>query len=108
FPTRRSSDLLVTRVAGEEKAPQVLEFMTEELSAGRQAFVVVPLIEEGGKTPHRAAEAEHRRLSSHPLLTPYRVGLLHGRLKSEAKRAVMAGFVSGEVHVLVTTTVIEV
>jgi ATP-dependent DNA helicase RecG len=98
---------LVTRVAGEEKFPQVVEFMARELQAGRQAFVVLPVIEEG-TAAHRAAEAEFERLSSHPDLAGHRVGLLHGRLKADAKREVMEGFAAGAVHVLVTTTVIEV
>ena len=99
---------LVTRVTGEEKFPQVLEFMARELEAGRQAFVVVPLIEENGRLDSRAAEAEHERLSGHPLLARFRLGLLHGRLKGEEKQAVMEAFAAGEVHALVTTTVIEV
>jgi ATP-dependent DNA helicase RecG len=99
---------LVTRVAGEEKLPQVLEFMARELKAGRQAFVVLPLIEEAGSSSHRAAEAEFRRLASFPLLDKFKVGLLHGRLKSEDKQAVMQAFAAGGIQVLVTTTVVEV
>ncbi|NOT33135.1 MAG: ATP-dependent DNA helicase RecG [Candidatus Eisenbacteria bacterium] len=99
---------LVTRVTGEEKFPQVIEFMAKELVQGRQAFVVVPLIEDAGRNDVKAAEAEWTRLSQHPLLAPYRVGLLHGRLKSDAKRDVMESFVRNEVQVLVATTVIEV
>jgi ATP-dependent DNA helicase RecG len=99
---------VVTRIAGEEKFPQVLEFMARELQAGRQAFVVVPVIEEGGRTDARAAEAEYRRLGEHPLLEPYRLGLLHGRLKPDEKQAVMDRFAAGEIQVLVATTVVEV
>jgi ATP-dependent DNA helicase RecG len=99
---------LVTRVAGEEKLGQVVEFMARELSAGRQAFVVLPVIEEAGSSAHRAAEAEHRRLSTHPELARFRVGLLHGRLKATEKQAVMTAFAQGEIDALVTTTVIEV
>jgi ATP-dependent DNA helicase RecG len=99
---------LVTRVAGEEKIPQVLEFVARELAAGRQAFVVVPLIEEGGRLEARAVEAEHQRLSSHPLLRRFKVALLHGRLKPEEKQRVMQAFAAGDVHLLVTTTVVEV
>ncbi len=98
---------LVTRIAGEEKSPQVVEFMARELAAGRQVFVVVPLIEEG-RQPHRNVEAEQKRLATHPLLSKYQVRLLHGKLKSDEKRAVMEGFAAGEVQVLVTTTVVEV
>ena len=99
---------LVTRVAGEEKFPQVVEFVARELAAGRQAFVVVPLIEEGGRLDARAVEAEHQRLAAHPLLRRYKVALLHGRLKPEEKQRVMQAFAAGEVHLLVTTTVVEV
>jgi ATP-dependent DNA helicase RecG len=99
---------LVTRVAGEEKFPQVLEFVARELKAGRQGFVVVPLIEEGGRLEARAAEVEHQRLASHPLLRGYAIGLLHGRLKGEEKQRVMAAFAAGTIHLLVTTTVVEV
>jgi ATP-dependent DNA helicase RecG len=99
---------LVTRVTGEEKFPQVIDFMAKELSAGRQAFVVLPVIEEGGRLEARAAEAEYERLASHPRLEPYKLALLHGRLKAEDKQAAMEGFTAGSVQVLVTTTVVEV
>ncbi|HYM80894.1 MAG TPA: ATP-dependent DNA helicase RecG [Candidatus Limnocylindria bacterium] len=99
---------IVTRVTGEEKFPQVLEFMARELAAGRQAFVVLPVIEEGGRLEARAAETEFERLAEHPLLREFRLGLLHGRLKSDEKQAVMDGFVQGAIHVLVATTVVEV
>jgi len=99
---------LVTRVAGEEKFPQVVEFVARELESGRQAFVVVPLIEEGGGLEARAAEAELKRLTAHPLLRRFTLALLHGRLKPDEKLRVMQAFAAGEVHLLVTTTVVEV
>jgi ATP-dependent DNA helicase RecG len=99
---------LVTRVTGEEKFPQVVEFMARELAAGHQAFVVVPLIEEAGRADVRAAEAEFERLASQPLLRAWKTGLLHGRLKADARQSVMEAFAAGAVQVLVTTTVIEV
>jgi ATP-dependent DNA helicase RecG len=99
---------LVTRLAAEEKFPQVVEFMAKELAAGRQAFVVVPVIEDSARVDTRAAEAEYRRLSEHPLLRRFRLGLLHGRLKADEKQSVMDAFAAGEVRALVTTTVIEV
>ena len=99
---------VVTRVTGEEKFPQVIEFMAKELSAGRQAYVVLPLIEEGGAIEARAVAAEHERLSQHPLLARWQVGLLHGRLKADEKQRAMDAFVAGRLQILVTTTVIEV
>ena len=100
---------VVTRITGEARRPQVIEFMSRELEAGRQAFVVVPVIEEaGGRPDFRAAEAEFERLGADPMLSRWRLGLLHGRLKSEEKQRVMDGFAGGHIQVLVTTTVIEV
>ena len=99
---------LVTRVTGEEKFPQVIDFMARELAAGRQAFVVLPLIEEGARLEARAAEAEYDRLISHPRLSPFKVALLHGRMKAEDKQTAMEGFTAGRIQVLVTTTVVEV
>ncbi len=99
---------LVTRVTGEEKYPQVIDFLARELRAGRQAYVVVPLIEEGGRADARAAEAEFERLAGQPALRGLRLGLLHGRLKAEARRAVMESFARDETKLLVATTVVEV
>ena len=99
---------LVTRVTGEEKLPQILEFLARELAAGRQAYWVTPLIEEGGKIEAKAAEAEFERLRTHPLLKRRSLGLLHGRLKPDEKQQVMARFAAGETDLLVATTVIEV
>src|SRR6185436_16673519 len=65
-----------------------------------------PLIEESEKLELQTAVALHQELTA--ALPEYRVGLLHGRMKPDEKAAVMAGFVAGEVHVLVATTVIEV
>ena len=98
---------LVTRIAGEEKLDLVVGFVAKELAAGRQAFVVVPAIEEGVR-PVRSAEAEFRRLAAHPELAKYHVGLLHGRMKSDDKRATMNAFAAGQLQVLVATTVVEV
>ena len=90
--------------------------MARELISGRQAFVVVPLIEEGepqgtlniSTRGHRAAQAEFRQLSEHPLLRNFSIGLLHGRLKPAEKQRVMEAFAGGTLDVLVATTVVEV
>jgi ATP-dependent DNA helicase RecG len=86
---------------------EVVERVRRELAAGRQAYVVYPLVEESEKLEDvRAATdmAEEWRAA----LPGREVGLLHGRLKGPQKDAVMAGFVEGRTHVLVATTVIEV
>ncbi len=81
--------------------------LRKHLDAGRQAYVVCPLIEESETTQARAAEAEADRLQKAEL-RGYRVGLLHGRLRPAERRDLMARFKAGDLDVLVATTVIEV
>ncbi|MFN4033118.1 MAG: ATP-dependent DNA helicase RecG [Fimbriimonadales bacterium] len=77
------------------------------IEEGRQAYVICPLIDESDKLQVRAAEemAEHLQKDVFPDL---RVGLLHGRMKPAEKEAIMEQFRAGELHILVSTTVIEV
>ncbi len=77
------------------------------IEEGRQAYVICPLIDESDKLQVRAAEemAEHLQKDVFPDL---RVGLLHGRMKPTEKEAIMEQFRAGELHILVSTTVIEV
>ncbi|HEV3227163.1 MAG TPA: ATP-dependent DNA helicase RecG, partial [Acidimicrobiales bacterium] len=79
----------------------------EEVAAGRQAYVVCPLIEESEKLEARSAEATYEELQGDEL-TGLRLALLHGRLTSSEKEAVMTRFRAGAIDVLVSTTVIEV
>jgi ATP-dependent DNA helicase RecG len=79
----------------------------DAVSNGHQAYVVTPLIEESDKLEVASAEETVRRLEAGPL-SGLRIGLLHGRLPSAEKEAVMNGFREGAVDVLVATTVIEV
>ncbi|HEX3236126.1 MAG TPA: ATP-dependent DNA helicase RecG [Gemmatimonadales bacterium] len=85
---------------------RVLEFVRGECSKGRQAYVVLPVIEESERADVRAASTMAQTLAARwPEL---RVGLVHGRLKAEERDGVMRGFRAGELDVLVATTVIEV
>jgi ATP-dependent DNA helicase RecG len=83
------------------------ERIREELDAGRQAFVVCPLVEESEALQARAATAEYERLRGGEL-KDYRVALLHGQMRSKEKQAAMSQFAAGGADVLVATTVIEV
>ena len=76
--------------------------------SGRQAYVVVPAIEEGPRSDLKAAESEVERLRAQPLLARFTLGLLHGRMRNDDKQTVMDAFRAGTTHVLVATTVIEV
>ncbi|MGI8824638.1 MAG: ATP-dependent DNA helicase RecG [Chloroflexota bacterium] len=78
-----------------------------EVSEGRQAFVICPVITESMETDMRSVIAEHKELQD--LIFPdLRVGLLHGRLKSREKERILQSFREGEIHILVATSVIEV
>jgi ATP-dependent DNA helicase RecG len=93
--------------ASERERTRAYDRLREELRAGRQAFVVCPLVEESEVLQARAATAEFERLRAGEL-RDFEVVLLHGQLGSAAKRAAMAEFASGSADVLVATSVIEV
>jgi len=84
----------------------VYELIRSEVAAGRQAFVVCPLVEESDKIEAVSATAEHARLAK--VFADLRVGLLHGQMKPAEKEVVMDAMRAGEIDVLVATTVIEV
>jgi len=98
---------IVTAWVGAERSSEAYERLCRHLDAGRQAYVVCPLIEQSETRLARAAEAEAERLRNAEL-RGHRVGLLHGRLKPDERREVMRQFKEGELDVLVATTVIEV
>ena len=91
----------------ESRRDEVYAFVREQLDAGRQAYVIYPLVEESDKVDLRAATemADHLAQEVFP---EYRVGLLHGRMKADAKDARDEAFAAGELEVLVSTTVVEV
>jgi ATP-dependent DNA helicase RecG len=98
---------VVTAWVTAEKSSDAYSRLRKHLDAGRQAYVVCPLIEESETSQARAAEAEAERLRRAELRA-YRVGLLHGRLRPAERRDLMARFKARELDVLVATTVIEV
>jgi ATP-dependent DNA helicase RecG len=96
-----------TAWVAENRMGEAYSRLRKHLDAGRQAYVVCPLIEESETSQARAAEAEAERLRRAEL-KGYRVGLLHGRLRPAERRELMAQFKTRELDVLVATTVIEV
>ncbi len=96
-----------TRVVDEEHRAAAYGFIRERLGEGRQAYVVCPLVSDSEAIEAKAAEAEAKRLANGEL-KDFRVALLHGQMSSEQKARAMDAFASGEAHVLVATTVIEV
>lgn len=83
------------------------EFIRQQVDQGRQAFIICPLVEESEKIEAKAATVEYRRLQTE-VFPNLRLGLLHGRMKGPEKDTVMKSFRSGELDVLVSTSVVEV
>jgi ATP-dependent DNA helicase RecG len=86
---------------------RVYRIVEEEMRKGRQAFIVYPLVEESEKLDLKDATrmAEHLQMDVFP---EFRIGLLHGRMRSEEKEAIMMEFKEGRIQIMVATTVIEV
>jgi ATP-dependent DNA helicase RecG len=95
-----------TRMVTDSDLPGVWETVRREVAHGRQTYVVYPVIEES-KIELKAAITEYERLSRE-VFPGLKVGLLHGRLKSDEKESVMENFRAGKLQILVSTTVIEV
>jgi ATP-dependent DNA helicase RecG len=96
-----------TRVVEEDERSGAYEFIRGQLREGRQTFVVCPLVEASEKMQGRAAEVEAERLAAGEL-RDFRVGVIHGQMRSPDKAAAMEAFAAGATDVLVATTVIEV
>ena len=97
---------IVTRTIDQNRREEVIARVHAAALEGRQVYWVCPLIEESEALQLQTATETHAMLSE--ALSALRVGLVHGRMKPAEKQMVMDGFVRGEIHVLVATTVIEV
>ncbi len=96
-----------TRITKENDRAAMYDMIRTELKNGRQAYVIFPLVEESEKIDLANAVTGAEELANGPL-KGFRVGLLHGRMKSQEKAEVMNSFKRGEIQVLVSTTVVEV
>ncbi len=98
---------IVTELISPNSRAQVYQKIELQLTAGRQMFVVCPLISESSVLDAKSAEAVYDQIRTKDFPC-WRVGLLHGKLKTEEKTAIMQRFVNHEIDILVATTVIEV
>jgi ATP-dependent DNA helicase RecG len=98
---------VTTRVFNEKERFRVYRILREEISRGKQAYVVYPLVEESERMDLKDATQMAKHLQR-DIFPEFRVGLIHGRLKSEEKEALMGDFKSRRIHLLVSTIVIEV
>jgi len=96
-----------THVLEPRERERAYSLIRSQIEQGRQAFIIYPLIEESETSEARAAVAEQQRLQKE-IFPDLKVGLLHGRLKPDEKEDAMRRFRDREVHILVSTTVIEV
>lgn len=103
-PGRKS---IRTFVRGSERRHLVYQFIVDEVRKGRQAYVVCPLVEESEKIDAQSAVELYAQLVETDL-KDIPCGLVHGKMKAVDKEGVMNGFYSGEIKVLIATTVIEV
>jgi ATP-dependent DNA helicase RecG len=96
-----------TWVKPESRRDDIYQLIRDQLDAGRQAYIIYPLVEESEKIDLKSATemADHLQTEIFPA---YRVALLHGRMKQDVKDRVMHAFVRGQIHILVSTTVVEV
>ncbi len=114
---RKDIETHVVPLSNPALVSRVWQRVAEEVTSGRQAFVVCPRIsgkeyEEGSsalsETPPAAAVEVFESLKKNPALVGLKIGLMHGQLSAEEKQSVMSAFAAGEIQVLVATTVIEV
>jgi len=96
-----------TRVLRGSARQQAYDLIRDQVVRGQRAYVVLPLVEESDKLDLRSAVEVHAQLSTE-VFADLSVGLLHGRLSSEAKQEAIAAFAEGRTQVLVSTTVVEV
>ena len=97
---------VVTKVVKESRLKNVYKFMKEEVADGRQCMVVYPLVEETEKSDLAAATEGFENLNN--IFLEIKVGLIHGRMKKDEKDDIMDAYAKNEIHILVSTTVIEV
>jgi RecG-like helicase/REP element-mobilizing transposase RayT len=97
---------IVTAVRDVSKLGEVLAFLRTQLQAGRQMYVIYPLIDESEKIDAKAAATEYELWRER--LRPFRCDLLHGRIPGPEKQEIMERFRSGDTNALISTTVLEV
>ncbi|KKQ93066.1 MAG: ATP-dependent DNA helicase [candidate division CPR2 bacterium GW2011_GWC1_39_9] len=98
---------IATKIVEAKDRQLAYEFIEKQLLSGRQCFVICPLIEESEKMDLKAATEEYKNLSEN-IFPKFKVGLLHGKMKTAEKEQIMNDFSSGNLNILVSTSVIEV
>jgi len=102
----RGRKVISTRIMIEKKRPLLYEFVRKKILEGRQSYFVFPLVEESEKLDLKDATQAFERLNKE--FPEFSVGMIHGRMKGKEKEHIMNSFKSGDIQILVATTVIEV
>ncbi|MBN1466991.1 ATP-dependent DNA helicase RecG [candidate division KSB1 bacterium] len=98
---------VVTAWRSDSQRKKIYDFVRQQVKSGAQVFTVFPLVEESEKSDLKSAVESYEAMRA-TTFKDYRVGLLHGRMKSDEKETTMASFKNGDIDILVCTTVIEV
>lgn len=98
---------IITKLVKEAERKKAYNFIREQIKSGRQVFVICPLIDESDNLETKSVKAEHKRLVEE-IFPEFKIGLLHGKMKTADKDAAMKSFSNKEMDILVSTSVIEV
>ncbi len=105
YPVGRKS--ITTSIVTKNREEQVYQGMRDEMDAGHQAFVVCPLIEESDALGVQSVNEVYEEFEKGPFMA-YNIAMLHGKMKTKEKDEVMEKFSSGEIDMIISTTVVEV
>ena len=98
---------IITKIIKKEKEEETYEFIKKEIENGRQAFIICPLIDPSDKLGAKSVKEEYQRLKNN-VFPNIAMEMLHGKMKSEEKNAVMERFAKNETKIIVSTSVVEV
>ena len=98
---------IITKVVKPERINKIYDFMKKEMDAGRQCFVIYPIIEESEKMDWKAADTGYKHLKNE-IFQDYSVGYIHGKLKKEERDVQMQSMFQNKIQCLIATTVVEV
>lgn len=96
-----------TKLWSPNSRAQLYAKIDKEIASGRQAYVICSLIDANPDNELKSVQVEYKKLQN-SIFKDRKIGLLHGKLKSDKKEAVMAQFAAGDIHIMVSTTVVEV
>ncbi len=105
--TPKGRKKIITRVVPEEKREKAYEFIRGQVKAGRQVFVICPLIDISDKLGVKSVKEEFEKLDK-KVFKDLKIGMLHGRLKPKEKDGIMRDFLDNKIKILVSTSVVEV